>query len=129
MKKFIVFILFVTLALVHFLGCYDKTVLSKEDFSDASMQVWVITVDAKKYSFEENEYHVTRDTLFGKGQRILESGQGRDFAGSIPLASIQSLEVHELNEVRTVLGVVGGILVGGLVFVALLSTIDIFGNK
>jgi hypothetical protein len=127
-KKYIVFILIPAL-LIQLYGCYSIQDISKDELAGfrGESDLIVQTRDSTIYFFEESNYHISNDTLYGKG--YVKVNEDSDFKvateGSIALTNIESIEQEEVNPVTTSLLVIGSILfAAGVGFIILFATAD-----
>jgi hypothetical protein len=132
-KKYIVTVLILAL-LLQLYGCYSMQEIPKDEIvglKDGDDLI-VYTKDSTIYSFEESNYHISNDTLYGKG--YIKFNDDSDFKvateGTIALSNIESVQQDELNSVTITLLVIGiavlavgaGILIG--VFTGLIPVPD-----
>jgi hypothetical protein len=132
-KKYIVFVLIPAL-LIQLYGCYSMQDISKDEIvglKDGDDLI-VYTKDSTIYSFEQSNYHISKDSLYGKA--YVKFSDNSDFKvateSTIALSNIESLQQDELNPVTTILLVIGiavvavgaGILIG--VFTGLIPVPD-----
>ena len=124
-KKYMVFVLIPAL-LIQFCGCYSMRELSKDEMTGLKEggDLVVYTKDSTIYSFEEPNYHISNDTLYGNG--YVKFSEDSDFKvateGNIALINIEKVQQDELNPTSTTWLIIGGILltlsVGFLIAVA-----------
>jgi hypothetical protein len=83
----------------------------------------VYTNDSNIYSFKDSEYHISNDSLYGKGYVKFDDNSAFKVAieNTIGLKNIKAIERDELNPVTTTLLIVGSavLVVGGVFFIAL----------
>jgi len=123
-KKYIVSVLIPSL-LIQLCGCYSMREISKDEIAGLKDggDLIVYTKDSTIYSFEESNYHISNDSLYGKA--YVKFSDDSDFKveieKSIALTDIESIQQDELNPVTTSLLVVGIVLlavgVGVLIYV------------
>ena len=112
-KKYIVTGLIPAL-LIQLSGCYSMKEISKDEIAGLKEggDLIVYTKDLTIYSFEESNYHISNDSLFGKG--YVKFSKVDDFKvpveGSIALTKIESIQQDELNPTNTTWLIIGGIL-------------------
>ena len=72
----------------------------------------VYSKDSTIYFFEESNYHISNDSLYGKG--YVKFSEDADFKvateSTIPLANIESVQQDEMNASGTTWLIIGGIL-------------------
>jgi len=110
--------------LTQIVGCYSYQEITKEEFSQAEeySDLRVRTKDQNWYEFNENDYTVNEDSIYGSGRNIFTPGSwAEDFTGSISLNDIESMKIDKFDPVITVGLIVAG--VGLIVFIA-----DIIAN-
>ena len=90
----------------------------------------VVTKDSTIYFFKESNYHISNDSLYGKG--YVKSSEDSDFnveiESVIALTSIETIQQDELNPFTTTLLVIGIILVAVGVG-ALIATLPVGGIR
>ncbi len=123
-KKYIVLIL-IPLLLVHLCGCYSMREISKDEIAELKEggDLVIYTKDSTIYSFKDSEYHISNDSLYGKGYVKFDDNSAFKVAieNTIALKNIKAIERDELNPVTTTLLIVGSVVlvVGGVFFIAL----------
>ena len=117
-KKYIVTGLIPAL-LIQLSGCYSMKEFSKDEIAGLKEggDLIVYTKDLTIYSFEESNYHISNDSLYGKG--YVKFSKDADFKvpaeESIALNKIESIQQDELNPTNTTWLLSGGILLVVLV--------------
>ena len=112
-KKYIVCVLIPAL-LIQFCGCYSMREISKDEMMElkGSGDLVIYTKDSTIYSFEEHNYHISNDTLYGKG--YVKFNEDSDFKveieKSIALKNIEKVQKDELNPTNTTWLIIGGML-------------------
>jgi hypothetical protein len=123
-KKYIVLVL-IPLLIIHLCGCYSLREISEDEMVGLKegSDLIVYTKDSTIYSFKDSEYHISNDSLYGKGYVKFDDNSAFKVAieNTIALKSIKSIERNELNPVTTTLLIVGSavLVVGGVFFIAL----------
>jgi hypothetical protein len=113
-KKYIVSVLIPAL-LIQLYGCYSMQEISKDEMVRLQNgdDLIVHTKDSTIYFFEESNYHISNDTLYGKG--YIKFNENADFKveteNTIALTNIESVQQDEINPVTTALLTVGIVLV------------------
>ena len=103
-KKYIVSVLIPAL-LIQLYGCYSMTEISKDEMSGFKEggDLTIYTKDSTIYSFEESNYHISNDSLYGKG--YVKFSEDSDFKvateGTIALTNIETIQQDEFNWVTT----------------------------
>jgi hypothetical protein len=127
-KKYIVSVLIPAL-LIQLYGCYSMQDISKDEIAGLKDggDLIVHSKDSTIYSFEESNYHISNDTLYGKG--YVKVNEDSDFKvateGSLAMTNIESIEQEEVNPVTTSLLVIGSILfAAGVGIIILYATAD-----
>ena len=118
-KKYIVSGLIPAL-LMQLSGCYSMKEISKDEIAGLKEggDLIVYTKDLTIYSFEESNYHISNDSLYGKG--YVKFSKDADFKvpveeESIALKKIESIQQDEINPTNTTWLLRGGILLVVLV--------------
>jgi len=112
-KKYIVLVL-IPLLLIHLCGCYSLREISKDEMVGLKEggDLIVYTKDSTIYSFKESNYHISNDSLYGKG--YVKFSDDSDFKveieKSIALTNIEYVQENEMNAAGTTWLIVGGIL-------------------
>lgn len=123
-KKYIVLVL-IPLLLIQLYGCYSMREIFKDEIEGLKEggDLIVQTKDSTIYFFKESNYHISNDSLYGKGE--VKFSNDSDFKvgieKTIALNSIKTIERDELNPVTTTLLILGSVIVtvGGVFFIAL----------
>jgi hypothetical protein len=121
-KKYIVSLLIPAL-LIQLYGCYSMKEISEDEIAGLKEggDLIVYTKDSTIYSFKETNYHISTDSIYGKGYAKFTDAS--DFKavnkGAIALANIKTIQRDELNLVTTCL-LIGGILLAVIVGVVIL---------
>ena len=111
-KKYIVLVL-IHLLLFHLCGCYSVKEIGKNEVAglEEGGDLIVHTKDSTIYFFEKSNYHISNNSIYGKGYAKFTNAS--DFKivneGAVALKDIERIQQDELNLVTTSL-VVGGIL-------------------
>ena len=122
-KKYIVFVLIPAL-IIQLYGCYSLREISKDEMVGLKEggDLIVYTKDSTIYSFKESNYHISNDSLYGKGYVKFNDNSGFKVAieNTIALKNIKAIERDELNPVTTTLLIIGSVIlvVGGVFFIA-----------
>jgi hypothetical protein len=112
-KKYIVSVLIPAL-LVQLCGCYSMKEISKDEMTGLKEggDLIVYTKDSTIYSFEEPNYYISNDTLYGKG--YVKFSEDSDFKveieNSIARTNIEKIQKDELNPTSTTWLIMGGML-------------------
>jgi len=117
-KIFIVFVLIPSL-LIQLSGCYSMKVISKNKLEGLKENgdLIVYTKDSKIYFFEEQDYRILHDSLYGKGYVKYNDDFDSDiiFDDAIALENIETIQRDELNPGQTTWLLIGGILLLSLI--------------
>lgn len=103
-KKYIASVLIPAL-LIQLYGCYSMTEFSKNEMSGFKEggDLIVYTKDSTIYSFEDSNYHISNDSLYGKG--YVKFSEDSDFKvateGAIALTNIETIQQDEFNWINT----------------------------
>ena len=101
--------------LIQLYGCYSMQDISKDELAGLKEgdDLIVQTKDSTIYFFEETNYHISNDSLYGKG--YAKFSDVPDFKilnkSAIALISIKTIQQEDLNLITTGL-LIGGILAG-----------------
>ena len=101
--------------LIQLYGCYSMQDISKDELAGLKEgdDLIVQTKDSTIYFFEETNYHISNDSLYGKG--YAKFSDLPDFKilnkSAISLTSIKTIQQEDLNLITTGL-LIGGILAG-----------------
>jgi hypothetical protein len=104
------------LGLMNLMGCYSLESVTVPEYKQVEEEkgkpdeIFVLTKDLEKYHFTNLNFYVETDTLYGKGEIILDDS-GRPFEGAIALSDIVSIEIESFDLANTCLWS-GGIYVG-----------------
>ena len=111
-KKYIVLVL-IHFLLFHLCGCYSMKEIGKNEVAGLKEggDLIINTKDSTVYFFEKSNYHISNDSIYGKGYAKFTNAS--DFKivneGAVALKDIERIQQDELNLVTTSL-VAGGIL-------------------
>jgi hypothetical protein len=120
-KKNIHFVLIPAL-LIQLCGCYSMQDISKDEMSGLKLggDLIVHSRDSTIYFFEQSNYQISNDSLYGKG--YVKYPNAYDFKAvnksTVALANIETMQQDELNQVKTWL-LIGGISLAVIVVIVL----------
>jgi hypothetical protein len=119
MKKYLMLLLIFSL-MFQLAGCYSYQEITKTEFIEAEdyMDLKVITKNQHTYEFDEGDYIVKEDSIYGNGKMVnikLYKKEYKDFSGSIYLGDIQSFKFDSFDALSTILGIAA--IVGIIVYV------------
>jgi hypothetical protein len=102
---------------MQFFGCYSYQEITKEEFINADdyMDLKVTTKDRYTYKFDEGDYLVKEDSIYGSGEFLnnkLKETDYKEFTGSISLGDIESLKFDSFDTISTMVGIIA---LGGLI--------------
>ena len=123
-KKYIVLVL-IHFLLFHLCGCYSMKEIGKNEVAGLKEggDLIINTKDSTVYFFEKSNYHISNDSIYGKGYAKFTNAS--DFKavneGAVTLTEIERIQRDELNLVTTSL-VVGGILLAVIEGIVILSS-------
>lgn len=129
-KKYIVSVLIPAL-LIQLYGCYSMKELSRDEIAGLKEggDLIVYTKDATIYFFEESNYHISNDSLYGNG--YVKFSEDADFKvpveKSIVLTNIESVQQDELNPTGTTWLIIGGILLVDIIVLFLQAIVYLSG--
>jgi len=105
MKKFIITV--TILALFNLLGCYSYQTISREEISQSeeNSDLQIITKNKYVYEFDEGNYTISEDSIYGSGNLKLIMGKKvyQKYEGSISFDDIEKLRMDKLDVVSTIL--------------------------
>ena len=122
-KKYITSVLIPAL-LIQLFGCYSMREISKDEMAGLREggDLVVNTKDSNIYFFEESNYRISNDSIYGKG--YVKFSDANDFklvnTGTVALTNIKSIQQNELNLVTT------GLLIGGILLVVIAGILILF---
>lgn len=126
-KKYI--ICFLILSIINFTSCFYSEVISKKDVDEGQAQInlnedlYITTKDYTGYHFLPRDYHIAKDSLFGKGA-IESQLSATSYQGSVAFSDIISFEQKKSDTVGTI-GSIAGIVVVGLLVLGLIFTAEV----
>jgi hypothetical protein len=114
------------LAILNYIGCSSKEVMTKNTFiriynlsnGDNSKDIYVNTITDDQYFFQSGNYLFEADSLLGNGKKILPTKE-ENFKGKIALTDILTVEQETVDTGNTILLVLGILVTGALIYVAL----------
>lgn len=105
MKKIII-----TLTIISFMnliGCYSYQTISREELNQAEeyKDLQVITKNKYIYEFDESNYTISEDSIYGSGNLKLIRGKKvyKDYEGSINFEDVEELGMEKFDVVTTIL--------------------------
>lgn len=105
MKKIII-----TLTIISFMnliGCYSYQTISREELNQAEeyKDLQVITKNKYIYEFDESNYTISEDSIYGSGNLKLISDEKvyKDYEGSINFEDVEKLRMDKFDVVTTIL--------------------------
>jgi len=111
--------------LIQIVGCYSYQEITKEEFSQTEeySDLRVRTTNQNTYEFDENDYTVKKDSIYGSGKLKSKSGVkvNEDYTGSVYLGDIESFKFDRFSPTSTIIGIV---IVGGIIAL-LVSSMDL----
>jgi hypothetical protein len=126
-KKYFIYFL-ITSLLIQLCSCYSTNEISKDEIArlKGKGDIIVYTKDSTIYSFKESHYHISNDSLYGKG--FVKFNEDDEFKvsteGVIALNNIQAIERSELNASHTT-----WLIIGSIFFVAALIVFIVIANR
>lgn len=123
-----ILISFLILSFLNLIGCYSVGEVTKDEFlKTKDRQVYLLTNDLEKYSFQTGNYIIRNDTLIGIGSKQFSGIGAVPFKGSLPLNLINLYQTEYLDGFKTlglVLGIIGvGLLILSALFLASIDEI------
>lgn len=91
MKKYLIS-LFIPYLLFHLSGCYSTQRITTS-IPEGYPEMYVKTKD-KEYFFEEGDYHISYDTIYGKGEMRVLYNPFKPFKGSISINDVEDIEIN-----------------------------------
>ncbi len=125
-KRFIVTVLIPAL-LIQLYGCYSMQDISKDEMAafKEGGDLIVRTKDSTIYFFEESNYYISNDSLYGRG--YAKFSDVPDFKilnkSAIALTSIKTIQQEDLNLITT------GLLIGGILAVVIAVLLILFPSS
>ena len=107
--------------LTQIVGCYSYQEITKEEFiqTEEYTDLQVRTKSQSIYKFNEGNYTVMEDSIYGSGKLKLKTRTGyyKDFTGSISLKEIESFKFDKFDTIITIIVIATGvgIIVAGLI--------------
>jgi hypothetical protein len=118
LKKYIVFVLIPAL-LIQLYGCYGMQDIPKDKIAGLKEggDLLLQTRDSTIYFFEETNYHISNDSLYGRG--FVKYSDAADFKivnkEIVALTNIESVQQDELKLYNTTLLIIVGVLLAVIV--------------
>ena len=94
MKKYLISF-FIPYLLFHLCGCYSTERVTTSIPEDHS-ELFVKTKD-KEYTFEVDNYHISYDTLYGKGEIKILNNPFKPFKGTISINDVQDIQINRFD--------------------------------
>jgi hypothetical protein len=122
-KKYILSVL-INALLIQLYGCYSMKEISNYEMAGLKDGGDLIlhTKDSTIYFFEESNYHISNDSLYGKGYAKFSDAPEFKLVkkGAVALTNIKTIQQDELNLVTT------GFLIGGILVVVIAGILILF---
>ncbi len=94
-------------SLLNLFGCYSYQTITKDDLSQSEEynDLQVITKNKHIYEFDEGNYKISEDSIYGSGNLKLIKGKKIyvDYEGSIKFEDVEKLRMDKLDVVSTIL--------------------------
>lgn len=94
MKKYLISV-FIPYLLFHLSGCYSVQRVTTS-IPEGHSGMYVRTKD-KEYTFEEDNYHISYDTIYGKGEIRLLNNPFKSFKGTISINDVEDIQINRSN--------------------------------
>ena len=108
MKKLISILLAFAL-LTQIVGCYSYQPITKDELSQVEKytDLQVKTKNQYTYEFDEGNYTISKDSIYGSGKLKLKYGKraNEDYNGSIYFKDVEKLKMDGFDIVTTVLAI------------------------
>ena len=134
MRKLIIWL--TIFSVMNLIGCYSYQEVTKDEFIKAEdhVDLQVKTKKQQIYEFDEGDYTVKEDSIYGSGKFIVSKNilvlQGntlktmtKDFTGSIYLEDIESFKFDRFDVLSLFIGI--AVVVGVIFILAVVS----YGNQ
>ena len=119
MKKLIIWL--TILAVLNLIGCYYQTQVNPGDYNFGENNTIKITTKDSVYNFNENDYHLENDTLFGTVFKLSEERTTPKLNVEIPVENMEAVEVERFDVGGTILTVLGSL--AGIFLLVMIITI------
>ena len=125
-KKYIASVLIPAL-FIQLCGCYSMKEIGKNEVAGLKEggDLIINTKDSTVYFFEKSNYHISNDSIYGKGYAKFTNAS--DFKavneGAVTLTEIERIQQDELNLVTT------SLVVGGILLVVIAGIVILFSDK
>lgn len=123
MKKIII-----TLTIISFMnliGCYSYHTISKDELNQAEeySDLQVITKNKYVYEFDEGNYTISKDSIYGSGNLKLIKGKKvyKEYEGSIHFEDVEKLGMEGFDAMATIIAV--AVTLG--IIALIISSIDV----
>lgn len=117
-KKYIASVLIPAL-LIQLCGCYSMKELSKDEMAGLKEggDLIVQTKNSSIYYFEKSNYHISNDSIYGKGYAKFSDTPDFKVVNKeiVALTNIETIQQDGLNWVTTTLLIIGGVLLSFIV--------------
>ena len=114
------------IALLNLFGCYSVKYLTVPEYQKIEgdkgkpSEIKVKVKDSQGYHFTDSKFYIENDTLYGKGEMILDEDE-KPFEGEIALSEIESIEVENINWLNTSLLGLGILAIGVMGLIGLFA--------
>jgi len=119
MKKLIIWL--TILAVLNLIGCYYQKQVNPGDYTFGETSTIKITTKDSVYNFNENDYYLENDTLFGTVFKLSEERTTPILNVEIPVENMEAVEVERFDVAGTILTVLGSL--AGIFLLVMIITI------
>jgi hypothetical protein len=94
----------IKMVMILLFGCSATGPISREDLADSqgNTAVTIVTTSSQRYHFGRRQYHITKDSLVGEGERIVGGDQKVHFEGTIALSDIDAVISEDKDSMNIV---------------------------
>jgi len=117
MKKLIIWL--TILSVLNLIGCHYQKQVNPGDYTFGENSTIKITTKDSVYNFNENDYHLENDTLFGTVFKLSKERTTPILNVEIPVENMEGVEVERFDVGGTILTVLG-VLVGLFLLVTII---------
>ena len=119
MKKLIIWL--TILSVMNLIGCHYQKQMNPGDYTfDENSTIKITTIDSV-YNFNENDYYLENDTLFGTVFKLSEERTTPILNVEIPVENMEAVEVERFDVGGTILTVLGSL--AGIFLLVMIITI------
>jgi hypothetical protein len=107
---------------MNLIGCHYQKQMNPGDYTFDENSTMKITTKDSVYNFNEDDYYLRNDTLYGNASEIIDDSTTQKFNVEIPVEYMEGVEVDRFDVAGTILTVLGSL--AGIFFLVMIIGIS-----